>query len=150
MFPDLLPYHYFHICSSRFSCCQHKRNINVAYNCTILYHMEWSIMCVIWGFHTCSYYICLYVYPIKYLSYFKWTSSCSPSIPIAIRLCVKCMCCICCHKCIINVIICATYLPSMCCDLYTIHDYVIQYFLRQKVHFFGNEYFLSFLVFDGF
>jgi hypothetical protein len=38
----------------------------------------------------------------------------------------------------------------MCCDLYTIYDYVIQYFLPQKVQFFGDEYFLSFLVFNNF
>jgi hypothetical protein len=58
MFPNVLSYHYFHNCSPRFSCCQLKCTINLPNNCTIMYHMEWNIMCVIWGFHACCYYIC--------------------------------------------------------------------------------------------
>ncbi len=58
MFPYVFSYHYLHNCLLGFSCSQLKGIINIPQNCPIVYHMEWSTMCVLWGFHTCSYSIC--------------------------------------------------------------------------------------------
>jgi len=79
-------------------------SINVPYNCTIEYHMEWNIVCYIWLSYMSwlhkwmSYIIIGQSICISYVSGWitsKWTLSLSLSRPVVIRLYVACFCYIC-------------------------------------------------------